>query len=223
MSEKLSEYDILDEPFIYIYEKALNTMICKEIITMFEMDETKGHGLTGTGFSPHVKNAINLDIDDAPKWSKIYDLLINELCRNIKRYIKQMENYSNGLIRQTLALNFVQFDNPMIQKYIKNEGKYAYHDDFQADYDKKRYRIFTYIFYLNDVIEGGETEFLFGKYKIKPTTGKLMLFPASWTFPHCGKMPYSDDKYIITGWIYYNDNEYINEYVKEYKNNPKNK
>ena len=36
---------------------------------------------------------------------------------------------------------------------------------------------------------------------IKPEAGKLLLFPASWTFPHCGQMPISHDKYIITGWL----------------------
>ena len=62
-------------------------------------------------------------------------------------------------------------------------------------------RKLTFLWYINDVEEGGETEF-FGNHKIKPEAGKLILFPASWTFPHCGKMPISDDKYIITGWLW---------------------
>ena len=61
--------------------------------------------------------------------------------------------------------------------------------------------LLTFLFYLNTLEEGGHTEF-WGNYKIKPETGKLLLFPASWTFPHCGKTPISDNKYIITGWIY---------------------
>jgi hypothetical protein len=48
---------------------------------------------------------------------------------------------------------------------------------------------------------GGETE-ITGYIKIKPKTGSLLLFPATWTYPHCGKMPISNDKYIITGWVY---------------------
>ena len=89
----------------------------------------------------------------------------------------------------------------MIQKYDKNVGKYTYHNDFHIDYILKSYRIITFLWYLNDVSEGGETEF-WGNYKIKPEAGKLILFPATWTFPHTGKMPLSNDKYIITGWLY---------------------
>jgi hypothetical protein len=57
------------------------------------------------------------------------------------------------------------------------------------------------MWYLNDVEEGGETEF-FGNYKIKPETGKFVLFPATWTYPHAALVPRSGDKYIITGWFY---------------------
>jgi hypothetical protein len=40
---------------------------------------------------------------------------------------------------------------------------------------------------------------------VKPEAGKLLFFPATWTYPHRGMMPISNDKYIITGWIYLND------------------
>jgi hypothetical protein len=87
----------------------------------------------------------------------------------------------------------------VIQKYEKNKGKYIFHDDSRIDYTNTKHRIFTYIWYLNDLHEGGETEFI--NFKIIPEKGKLLLFPACTFFPHCGKMPISDDKYIITGWI----------------------
>jgi hypothetical protein len=55
---------------------------------------------------------------------------------------------------------------------------------------------------LNDVIEGGETDFFAGDIKIRPKKGTLIFFPSSWTYPHSGKMPMSSNKYIITGWLY---------------------
>ena len=54
---------------------------------------------------------------------------------------------------------------------------------------------------MNDIEEGGETYFYNGK--VKPEAGKLILFPATWTYNHKGNMPKSDDKYIITGWFSY--------------------
>jgi len=62
-------------------------------------------------------------------------------------------------------------------------------------------RMLTFLWYINDVEEGGETQF-WKNVKIKPTVGKLVLFPASWTYPHKANIPISHDKYVITGWIY---------------------
>ena len=76
-----------------------------------------------------------------------------------------------------------------------------YHIDFQIETLKKRYRVITYLWYLNDVHEGGETEVL-GTIKIKPEAGKLLLFPSTWTYPHCALIPKSGPKYIVTGWVY---------------------
>ena len=94
----------------------------------------------------------------------------------------------------------------LLQKYEKNKGKYTYHNDFNIDYEKKRYRVVTFLWYLNDVEEGGQTEFWGGKHKIKAEKGKLILFPAAWNFPHRGCMPISDNKYIITNWFYVFEN-----------------
>ena len=63
-------------------------------------------------------------------------------------------------------------------------------------------RIITFLWYLNTVEEGGETEFFNGRISIKPEKGKLLLFPSTWTYIHRGNMPISNDKYILTGWIY---------------------
>jgi hypothetical protein len=67
-------------------------------------------------------------------------------------------------------------------------------------YLHKGYRFITFIWYINDVNIGGETEFIDGT-KILPKQGKLLMFPSSWTYTHRGNMPISSDKYIIVGWL----------------------
>ena len=57
------------------------------------------------------------------------------------------------------------------------------------------------MWYLNDVEEGGETEFCSG-LKIKPKAGTVVIFPASWYIMHRGNKPISNNKIICNGWIY---------------------
>jgi hypothetical protein len=64
-------------------------------------------------------------------------------------------------------------------------------------------RLMAFIVYLNDVDEGGETEFLYQSKRVKPTKGTVLLFPASYTHTHRGNPPLSGTKYIATGWVEY--------------------
>ena len=87
-----------------------------------------------------------------------------------------------------------------MRSYEKSDGYFRWHNDFSLD---KQYglRMLTLIWYLNDVEEGGETEFVDGTL-VKPKTGQLLIFPTSWYMAHRGRMPISNKKYIITSWLY---------------------
>jgi len=61
-------------------------------------------------------------------------------------------------------------------------------------------RVISWLLYLNDVEEGGETEFLYQSFKQKATKGTLVIWPAGFTHTHRGNPPYSNEKYVITGW-----------------------
>ncbi len=87
-----------------------------------------------------------------------------------------------------------------VQKTEPSEGYHVWHCE-QDSIDNSR-RIIVWTVYLNDVDEGGETEFLFQQRRIKPSKGSLCLFPASWTHTHRGNPPLANTKYIATGWFY---------------------
>jgi hypothetical protein len=65
------------------------------------------------------------------------------------------------------------------------------------DLEKRKYRVLVFLWYLNDVYEGSETDIFGGDILVKPEKGKLLLFPAQWCFPHCGRIPLSDDKILL--------------------------
>jgi hypothetical protein len=85
-----------------------------------------------------------------------------------------------------------------IQKTETGQGFHIWHDD-----GGREPRATTFIIYLNDVEEGGETEMLYKPERIKPEVGKLFMFPANYMWTHRGNPPISNTKYILTGWIEY--------------------
>ena len=202
------------ENYFYINKNSLSKEMCNDIINYFESEDTdKYEGQTGSGLRKDIKDTLDYQIQaknekNKPHWNKIRDLLERELDKNIKNYVKNINNSmeiceENSQKKYKVFENFVSFETIQIQRYTKQKGRYIYHQDFLSDWANKKYRVITFLWYLNDVHEGGETEF-WTTYKVKPEAGKLLLFPATWTYPHRGMMPLSNDKYIITGWIYLN-------------------
>jgi hypothetical protein len=88
-----------------------------------------------------------------------------------------------------------------IQKTKVGEGYHVWHCE-NAEM-KARNRILAFSVYLNDVAEGGETEFLYQKCRFKPEKNTMLVWPSQFTHVHRGNPPLSNDKYIITGWVEY--------------------
>ena len=86
-----------------------------------------------------------------------------------------------------------------IQKTLPTQGYHVWH--CEQDSRERGQRIAAYALYLNDVEEGGETEFLYLSKRIKPQTGKLVIFPSGYLHTHRGNPPLSGTKYIMTGWL----------------------
>jgi hypothetical protein len=89
-----------------------------------------------------------------------------------------------------------------IQKYLPGEGFPAWHCENEGDFRSITCtRHLVFITYLNDLHnEGGETEFLHQKLKVRPEKGLTLIWPADWTFTHRGVVSESETKYIVTGW-----------------------
>jgi hypothetical protein len=193
----------------YVYTApSLSKEICEHIIHRYDAERhLKYQGVTASGLDKTIKDTQDMMIPETDKWGDINQLLSKELQRHMKLYMESIEtgehykkenNY--GKEYHHLEEKLIQVNNFMIQRYEQNKGKYVYHHD--SSNESKQSRAVTYLWYLNDVTEGGETDFFGGSFQVKPETGKLLLFPACWSYPHRGTMPISSSKYIVTGWLY---------------------
>ena len=84
-----------------------------------------------------------------------------------------------------------------IQKTLPTEGYHVWHIEHGKGFDNEP-RAFVFSVYLNDVEDGGETEFLHFSKRVKPKTGRIVIWPAGFPYVHRGNPPLSGEKYILT-------------------------
>ena len=103
---------------------------------------------------------------------------------------------------QALSLNIPvqwpaerEWEHFRIKKYNQGKQQFKLHTDDAAN------RLLAFFVYLNDVQEGGETNFPIHNASITPVKGAVLIFPTTWEYLHEGKTPLSEDKYILGGYL----------------------
>ena len=99
-----------------------------------------------------------------------------------------------------------------LQKYNKGSGGYHHwhSEHFPSPRDPQNsalHRVLLWMYYLNDVEDGGGTSFYYQDKTISPKQGTLVIAPAGFTHTHRGEVPISNDKYILTSWIMWQDRQ----------------
>jgi Rps23 Pro-64 3,4-dihydroxylase Tpa1-like proline 4-hydroxylase len=183
--------------FIYEIPNNLSPEKCEEIIRRFEESDEKTEGIVySTGpLDMKTKVSVDLMISGRPGWDDIDDYL----CIQLKEGFKQYREYMKDFVAIDEVFSRVKDHGYQIQRTEKG-GYYSWH----CDSVPSESRVITFIWYLNSrdpMIEGGGTSFHNGKH-ITPEQGKLLFFPATWTYMHMGTPVITDkNKYICTGWI----------------------
>ena len=184
---------------IYEMHDALDPKTCDDIIQRFRHDDRKAPGITTSGkVIPELKKSMDLAISDLDEWEDIDRTLFKSLAENLEEYSKRILE----IIGNPLWSSEIKDTGYNIKRYRQNDY-YNWHVDCQT-YIEGWTRTIAGIWYLNEVEEGGETEFAFG-HKVVPEIGKLILFPATWNFPHRGLSPIKGNKYIITSFVLTNE------------------
>lgn len=183
---KLPEIEHSSPSFITAYQ--IDTDLCDKIVENFEdlrkitnYDELRGyHRLS------------NKDLDD--DILKEYMDAVNDA---FKSYI---DTYEWANIMTTDWSFFPPFN---IQRYDPGDAYSPTHIEEGGPRKGKIQRKMAFTTYLNDIEEGGETEFILQGVKVKPKKGLTIIWPAGWTHPHHGLPAPNEVKYIATGWAGY--------------------
>jgi hypothetical protein len=173
-----------------------NNDLCDNLINYFENNPNKFKGKVGS------KGEIKISEKDSTDLA-ILDFnipIIKEYLTNLSFVIKE---YQKLYIYSNIGQGSWGINNSFnIQRYLPNEGFHAWHTERHNTGSSLRH--LTFMTYLNDVNDGGETEFFYQNLKIKPEKGLTIIWGTDWTFTHRGVPSPTETKYIVTGHYSYN-------------------
>jgi len=173
--------------------------ICDNLIKFFESNyEFQIDGKVGNNeVKKNVKNSKDINCKNHINNDIIKAYMIG-LTKVIEEYKKKYKFCNEGIT------NWAVYEDFNIQRYLPTEGFYEWHTERASIRTSKRH--LTFMTYLNDVDDDGETEWYYQKLKVKPEKGLTVIWGTDWTFTHRGISSKTQTKYIITGWYSFTDN-----------------
>ena len=198
MNELKGEY--LD--FIGSYSNALSDKFCEKAIKQFDNQAHKGIELScgadeyNDGMISRYDWSLDLSMIDA-EFGDYGSTLSSYLNMKLKNNLDEYTKVFGHLSKVDLISTYQKF-----QKTVTGGGYHVWHDEQTSPFYYTSLRVLAWMVYLNDDYEGGETEFLYYKNRIKGKKGSLLIWPAGMTHVHRGGLVLSGNKYIITGWFH---------------------
>jgi hypothetical protein len=191
--------------FIGVYERALRTELCNKVIKEFEQLNSMGlcyNRKNEQGAPKSRKDDLSLSHSTilASQLGSSIEYVIGPVNKAVTNYI---ETYEVGMFGNLgPGDNYpVASEAVKIQKTEPCQGYHVWHSERSTTPENDRF--LAWMLYLNDVEEGGETEFFYYGKRFKPTAGTLLVWPVGFTHAHRGNPPLKSDKYIATGWFRY--------------------
>lgn len=188
-----SKLPLLDlRSYVQCFDGALPAGFCAQMIDSFHK---MPHFQTANGRGHHsaLDDSTWVELNIQPHVDQAF---MGFFYAQIDRYLAEY----NARLPMSLPVPLrPKLEDLRIKRYrIEAQDKFQPHFDAGDGYPT-RYMVF--LWYLNDVAEGGETEFPDLGIKIQARAGRLLMFPPFWMFQHAGLAPKSNDKYIVSTYM----------------------
>jgi len=126
--------------------------------------------------------------------SQLCDLYVDQLFKLASEYVNKFK-YA-GITDKWGLRELIN-----IQKYDPMGGYFALHSERTTGRHPISARHLVFMTYLNDVTDGGQTEFYYQNTLVEPKKGLTLIWPSDWTHTHRGIVSPTQTKYIATGWF----------------------
>jgi len=178
--------------YVQCFDNALDSDFCQQMIESFDR-LSRFHTRSGRGVMTQL---------EASGWTELNVTRVADA--SFEGFFREQAVRHLALYNERVSLTLPvplrnRLENLRIKRYSVDAG-----DQFQPHFDALDYcsnRYMVFLWYLNDVDEGGETEFCDLGLRIEARQGRLLMFPPYWMFQHAGLPPRSNDKFMISTYL----------------------
>lgn len=176
---------------VRVYPDRLPLQQCEKLIDGFEAHAADQVIRQGDGNAPWFTE-LNL----TQCWPEGHELAFGAILPVFEAYSRDIQ------------INTVQWPAELAFEELRMKRYWSDgHDEFPEHVDVGDHasarRFVAAMLYLNDVEEGGATEFPIWGQQIQPRAGTVLVFPPLWPWLHAGRPPASSVKYILSTYLHY--------------------
>lgn len=190
-----TQNDLIANDIPFVHSFMIDETVCDGLIDYHSESPDKGAGLIGqTVRQINTSRKVSTDVSTS----------IHEEDERIRSYRTQLfaglDSYKERYRALNQNIRFWGVTEPFnIQHYEPNEGYLSWHCERARP--ESGNRLLVFMTYLNDVSDGGQTEWEYLGLSVTPVKGLTIIWPTDWMYLHRGVTSQTQKKTIATGWF----------------------
>jgi len=194
----LTQHDLIANNIPFVHSFIIDETVCDGLIDYYKESPYKKAGVVGLvgkkdlQIATSVKSStdVGIHIDDKDERICCYK---EHLFAGVNDYKERYPALNNKLYFWGVVEHF------NIQHYEPTEGFLSWHCE-RAE-PQSNNRLLAFMTYLNDVSDGGQTEWEYLGLSVSPVKGLTVVWPVDWMYLHRGVTSQTQSKTIATGWF----------------------
>ena len=178
--------------YVRVYDEDLERAFCKRMIDSFN-GLSRFHQPNGKGHYAGLEDSSWTELNV----TRMSDPGFQGFFRH--RIDLALERYNRDIGLPIAVPNSPKIADLIIKRYRPERG-----EKFQLHFDavhQAANRYLVLLWYLNDVAEGGHTQFPMLDLAVAPVAGRLLMFPPYWMYQHAGQPAPGQEKFILSTYL----------------------
>ena len=193
-----TKHDLIANNIPFVHSFIIDETVCDGLIDYYKESPYKKAGTVGSVgkkdlqivTSSKVSTDVGVHIDDKDERICFYK---EHLFAGVNDYKERYPALNNKLWFWGVTEHF------NIQHYEPSEGYLSWH--CERSQPESNNRLLAFMTYLNDVSDGGQTEWEYLGLSVFPVKGLTVIWPVDWMYLHRGVTSQTQNKTIATGWF----------------------